>query len=156
MNFGRTRRPDDEVDINVTSFIDVLLLLLIFFMLATTFVSEGRVNIKLPDASAQADEQQPTDFIEIVINANGEYQINGQSLASAGSETLQAAITQVAGDKHDQAVLIRADANARHQSVVTAMDVVGRMGFKALSIATINQPATNESGRGQPAPGAAR
>ncbi len=156
MNFGRASRRDDDVDINVTSFIDVLLLLLIFFMLATTFVSEGRVNIKLPDASAQADEQQPADFIEIVITASGEYQINGQALANAGPDTLQAAITQVAGEQHDQAVLIRADANARHQAVVTAMDVVGRLGFKAMSIATINQPATNGSAREPSVPAGAR
>jgi len=145
VKLGRSSRRDDDVDINVTSFIDVLLLLLIFFMLATTFVSEGRVNIKLPDASAHADEQQPTDFIEIVITANGEYQINGQALSNAGAETLQAAIKQIAGDRHDQAVLIRADANSRHQAVVTAMDVVGRLGFKSMSIATINQPATRDA-----------
>lgn len=141
MNLGRSQRRDDDLDINVTSFIDVLLLLLIFFMLATTFVTEGRINIKLPDASVQADNQEPKQLLEIGVDINGAYRVNGQELANNSAETLTAAINQVAGDNHDQTVLIRADGRATHQSVVTAMDVVGRIGFKAISIATINQPA---------------
>lgn len=145
MNLGNRNKRDDDLDINVTSFIDILLLLLIFFMLATSFVTEGRINIRLPDASVQADNNTPKVNLEIGVNANGSYRVNDQVLINNSPDTLSAAITKVAGDNRDQAVLIRADARATHQAVVTAMDVVGRLGFKALSIATVNQPADNQA-----------
>ena len=141
MNLGRNHRRDDDLDINVTSFIDVLLLLLIFFMLATSFVTEGRINIRLPDASVQTDKQQKTTPLEIGVDANGAYRVNEQALINNSADTLMAALSKVAGDDREQSVLIRADARATHQSVVTAMDVVGRLGFKGISIATINQAA---------------
>jgi biopolymer transport protein ExbD len=136
---GRNRR-DDDAEINVVSFIDILLLLLIFFMLATSFITEGRINIRLPDASTQADDSVQKPTLEIGVNASGGYRVNGQELLNNSVDTLTAAINKVAGDSRDQAVLIRADANSSHQAVVTAMDVVGRVGFKAISIATVHQP----------------
>ncbi len=139
MNIGSRNRRDDDLEINVTSFIDVLLLLLIFFMLATSFVTEGRINIQLPDASVQADSQSPKTRLEIGVNANGSYRVNDQELINNSADTLTTAITKVAGDARDQAILIRADARATHQAVVTAMDVIGRLGFKSMSIATVNQ-----------------
>jgi biopolymer transport protein ExbD len=146
MNLGGRSRRDDDPEINVTSFIDVLLLLLIFFMLATSFVTEGRINIRLPDASVQPDNNTPKTHLEIGVNANGSYRVNDQELINNSTETLTAAISKVAGEDRDQVVLIRADARSTHQAVVTAMDVVGRLGFKTLSIATVNQP------QDQPAP----
>jgi biopolymer transport protein ExbD len=140
VNLGSRNRRDDDLEINVTSFIDILLLLLIFFMLATSFVTEGRINIRLPDASVQPDNQGPKIHLEIGVNANGSYRVNDQELINNSVATLTAAISKVAGTERDQAVLIRADARATHQSVVTAMDVIGRLGFKTLSIATVNQP----------------
>jgi len=140
MNLGGRSRRDDDPEINVTSFIDVLLLLLIFFMLATSFVTEGRINIRLPDASVQPDNETPKTRLEIGVDANGSYRVNDQELLNNSADTLTAAITKVAGEDRDQAVLIRADARSTHQAVVTAMDVVGRLGFKTLSIATVNQP----------------
>lgn len=140
MNLGGRNKRDDDLEINVVSFIDILLLLLIFFMLATSFVTEGRINIRLPDASVQADNNTPKTHLEIGVNANGSFRINDQELVNNSADTLTAAIKKVAGTDRDQAVLIRADARATHQSVVTAMDVVGRLGFKMLSIATVNQP----------------
>lgn len=141
MNLGnRNKRDVDDLDINVTSFIDVLLLLLIFFMLATSFVTEGRINIRLPDASTQADSKTPMPMLEIGVGANGRYRVNDQELLNNSPDTLMAAINKLAGDSREQTVLIRADASTTHQSVVTAMDVVGRAGFKSISIATVNQP----------------
>ncbi|MGC3980791.1 MAG: biopolymer transporter ExbD [Steroidobacteraceae bacterium] len=139
MNLGTRNKRDDDLEINVTSFIDVLLLLLIFFMLATSFVTEGRINIRLPDASVQADNKAAKPSLEIGVNANGSYRVNDQELVNNSSDTLTAAINKVAGTEREQAVLIRADARATHQSVITAMDVLGRLGFKAISIATVNQ-----------------
>lgn len=140
MNLGNRNKRDDDLEINVTSFIDILLLLLIFFMLATSFVTEGRINIRLPDASVQADGKTPRIQLEVGVNANGSYRVNDQELINNSADTLSAAITRVAGADREQAVLVRADARATHQAVVTAMDVIGRLGFKMLSIATVNQP----------------
>jgi biopolymer transport protein ExbD len=143
VNLGRRNKRDDDLEINVVSFIDILLLLLIFFMLATSFVTEGRINIQLPDASVQTDRKTPQTRLEIGVNANGGYRVNDQELINNSADTLSAAISKVAGDARDQAVLIRADARTTHQSVVTAMDVIGRLGFKAISIATVNQADAN-------------
>lgn len=145
MNLGRRNSRNDEPELNVTSMIDVLLLLLIFFMLATTFVDETRINIRLPEASAKPQANSPKPAVEIGVSATGAYRVNGKELINASPETLSAAISKEAGEQRDSTVLIRADARATHQSVVTAMDVVGRLGFKAISIATINQPAASSS-----------
>lgn len=145
MNLGSRNKRDDDLEINVTSFIDVLLLLLIFFMLATSFVTEGRINIRLPDATTAADSKAPKSTLEVGVNANGSYRVNDQELINNSSDTLTAAISKVAGEERDQAVLIRADARATHQAVVTAMDVIGRLGFKAINIATVNQAENNNS-----------
>jgi len=141
MNLSRRNARNDEPEINVTSFIDVLLLLLIFFMLATTFVDEGRINMRLPDASAKVDATTQKPTLEIGVSASGVYTVNGKELINTSTETLSSAISKAAGEDHEQMVLIRADARSTHQSVVTAMDVLGRMGFKSISMATINQPA---------------
>ena len=140
VNIGSRNKRDDDLEIKVTSFIDVLLLLLIFFMLATSFVTEGRVNIRLPEASAQSDSKAAKPQLEVGVNANGSYRVNGQELINNSADTLMAAINKVAGESREQTVLIRADASSTHQAVVTAMDVVGRIGFKSISIATVNQP----------------
>ena len=142
MNLSRRNARNDEPEINVTSFIDVLLLLLIFFMLATTFVDEGRVNMRLPDASVKVDATAPKPTLEIGVTSAGVYSVNGQELINTSTETLSAAISKVAGNDREQTVLIRADARSTHQSVVTAMDVLGRLGFRSISMATVNQPTS--------------
>jgi biopolymer transport protein ExbD len=142
MNLSRRSARNDDPEINVTSFIDVLLLLLIFFMLATTFVDEGRINLRLPDASIKVDTGTPKPALEIGVSSSGAYSVNGKELINTGVDTLTAAIVKDAGEDHEQTVLIRADARTTHQSVVTAMDVLGRLGFKTISMATVNQPAT--------------
>lgn len=143
MNLGRRGARNDDPEINVTSFIDVLLLLLIFFMLATTFVDEGRINLRLPDASVKADPATPKTTLEIGVAASGAYSVNGKELINTSVDTLSNAIRKEAGEDREQTVLIRADARTTHQAVVTAMDVLGRLGFKTISMATVNQPATN-------------
>ena len=140
MKISNRNRRDDDLDINVTSFIDVLLLLLIFFMLATSFVSDGRINIRLPDASRNTANKASESPLQILISASGDYSVNGQALVNNAATTLLVALKKVAGESREQTVLIRADANTSHQSVVTVMDVVGRLGFKSISIATVNHP----------------
>jgi len=145
MNLGRRSTRNDDPEINVTSFIDVLLLLLIFFMLATTFVDQGRINLRLPDASVKVDAATPKPTLEVGVSVNGTYSVNGKELVNTSADTLSAAIIKEVGNDHEHTVLIRADARTTHQSVVTAMDVLGRLGFKTISMATINQPATTAS-----------
>ena len=135
-------RANEEPDLNLTSLIDVVLLLLIFFMVSTTFVDESRIQIQLPQAGTEAAPQPKRDPIEITVVASGEYRVNGKTLINTSATTLSAAVEKLAGPARENAVTIRADARATHQSVVTAMDVVGRLGFRGINIATINESAT--------------
>ncbi len=138
-------RPQEEPDLNLTSLIDVVLLLLIFFMVSTTFVDESRLKIVLPQAGAQPAPEQQRDPIEIAVTASGEFRVDGKTLLNTSPTTLSAAVTQLAGERRDLPITIRADARATHQAVVTAMDVVGRLGFRAINIATVNEPAAPAS-----------
>jgi biopolymer transport protein ExbD len=135
-------RPNEheEPELNLTSLIDVVLLLLIFFMVSTTFVDESRIEIRLPQASTEAPPDVSTAPIEITVTASGEYRVNGKTLLNNSPVTLSAAVSKLAGESRDNAVTIRADARTTHQSVVTAMDVVGRLGFRGINMATVNEP----------------
>jgi biopolymer transport protein ExbD len=134
------RSTDEEPEINLISLVDVVLLLLIFFMVSTTFVDEGRIKLQLPQASTHPAEDQKSEPIEVAVTASGEYRVNGQTLINNSQATLAAAVSKLAGATRDTPITIRADARATHQSVVTAMDVLGRLGFRAINIATVNEP----------------
>jgi biopolymer transport protein ExbD len=129
-------RRGEEPDLNLTSLIDVVLLLLIFFMLSTRFIDEGRLRLQLPEAGVEPEAVQQ-QAIEIEVTAQGGYRVNGRAVAGSSADTLAAAVAQAAGEDRARPVIIRADARATHQSVVTAMDVAGRAGFRELSIATV-------------------
>jgi biopolymer transport protein ExbD len=133
MKFKRTVR--EELVINITPLIDVVFLLLIFFMITTTFSRETRLLVNLPEANAdavEADQEQ----IEIIVSVDGTYTVNGKGLVNAQAETLARALGIEANGDHGRPVLLVADALASHQSVVTAMDVIGQSGFTRLRIAT--------------------
>jgi len=134
-----TRRSDEEPELNLISLVDVVLLLLIFFMVSTTFVDEARIELELPQASAKPAVEQRKDPIEVAVTASGEYRVNGQTLINTSPATLSAAVSRVAGESREIPITLRADARATHQSVVTAMDVLGRLGFRSISIATVNE-----------------
>lgn len=136
------QRPREEPDLNLTSLIDVVLLLLIFFMVSTTFVEEARIKIRLPQASEKPAPHAAGEAIVITVASSGEFLVNGRTLLNTSPATLSAAVAQVAGTQRDAAITIRADANATHQAVVTAMDVVGRLGFRSINIATLNDPTS--------------
>jgi len=136
MRLGSTRREDPEL--NMTSLIDVVLLLVIFFMLATTFVKEGRLRVELPEANSKPADA-PLDRLVITITAQGAYRVNERTLVNNSRETLRATLQKVAAGDTDRPVTIRADAHTTHQSVVTAMDVAARLGFTQVNIATISQ-----------------
>jgi biopolymer transport protein ExbD len=132
-------RPREQPEINLTSLIDVVLLLLVFFMVSTSFLKATEIRLQLPQAEAVPRVEPPTD-IEIMISATGDYFVDGQELINRRPETLQRALEQVAGDRRELPVTIRADGRASHQSVVTAMDIVGRVGFSRIMIATVSEP----------------
>jgi biopolymer transport protein ExbD len=135
----QTRRAE-EVELNLISLVDVVLLLVIFFMLSTTFVQDSHLRISLPEAGAAAADRKATAIV-ITVSAQGSYRVNDRALVNNERATLSAALRQLAGDSRDGPVTIRADARSSHQSVVTAMDVAARQGFTQVNIATVSQPA---------------
>ena len=124
----------------MTSLIDVVLLLLIFFMVSTSFVKQSQINISLPEAESSTLVEEPAEQIDIMITATGTYLVNGRELINNRPETIRNALQKVAGGNSKMPLTISADANAKHQHVVTAMDVAGRLGFTQISIATVNDP----------------
>jgi biopolymer transport protein ExbD len=131
-------KPEPEV--NLTSLIDVVLLLLIFFMVSTSFIKESQISIRLPQAENSAPVEEVPERLDIMITEQGTYLVNGRELINNRPETIRNALQRLSGGNTDLPLTISADANARHQHVVTAMDVAGRLGFVQISIATINDP----------------
>lgn len=132
----RPRRLEDP-EINLISLIDVVLMLVIFFMLSSTFVDEGRMKVQLPAAAEQPQQNGGAERIVVTVTQAGGYRVNERELVNSSRETLQRAVAAVAGESRAARVVLRADGRATHQSVVTAMDVLGRMGFSQLDVATI-------------------
>ena len=133
-------RHRDDPEINLISMIDVLLVLLIFFMVSTTFQQEGRVRIRLPQASELPVPRGTAEPLVITVTADGSYRLNERTLSNSTPEVLRDALLKEAGTARGP-IVIRADGRASHQAVVTAMDVAGRLGFSELNIATIHQEA---------------
>lgn len=133
-------RAKTQPEVNLTSLIDVVLLLLIFFMVSTSFVKQSRINISLPEAESTRIVDEPPLQIDIMITASGTYLVNGRELINNRPETIRNALQKVSDGNNNMPMTISADANARHQHVVTAMDVAGRLGFTQISIATVNDP----------------
>jgi biopolymer transport protein ExbD len=133
-------RSRDEPEINVISLVDVLLVLVLFFMVSTSFLRETEISLQLPEATVEGQAVSPSETLEIMITQSGSYLVNGRELVNNERRTLRAAIERLAGEKRDVPVFIRADAGATHQAVVTAMDVAGQLGFVKLNIATVTPP----------------
>jgi len=133
-------RQRAQPEVNLTSLIDVVLLLLVFFMVSTSFVKQSQITISLPEAESTAIVQEVPEQIDIMITAAGTYLVNGRELINNRAETIRNALQKTSGNNHNLPLTISADANARHQDVVTAMDVAGRLGFTQISIATVNDP----------------
>jgi biopolymer transport protein ExbD len=142
LKFRRQHR--DELAINLTPLIDVVFLLLIFFMVSTTFTRETQLTIDLPEAQGQQKETVD-EQIEILVDESGNYRVNGEALVDTRMRTLQAAIYKISAGDTTMPMTISADAQAAHQDVVQAMDAAGQMGFVHLSIPPGNQPASRLS-----------
>jgi biopolymer transport protein ExbD len=128
----------EEPEINVVSLIDVVLMLVVFFMLSSSFVGEGRLRIRLPQAGSVPLERAGSERLVVSVTASGAYLVNDRELVNSGPDTLRAAILKVAGENRGAPVSVRADGRASHQSVVTAMDVLAKLGFVQLNVLTTN------------------
>jgi len=135
LNLKPERRED--IDLNLTPLIDVVFLLLIFFMVSTTFEKNSKLKIDLPEASAQAT-QQANKKIVIGIDVKGRYYINDRQLVNTQLKTLKLALLKIAGDNKEVPIVLRADAKTPHQAVVRAMDAASQLGLTRLSISTLD------------------
>ena len=126
----------DEPEIGLVPLIDVVLTLIIFFVITTTFQDRSAMKVELPQASTQVSEV-PKDPLLIVIDEQGRYFVGGSEVIKRDIDSLREAIGQVAGEDRGRAVTLRADARTPHQAVITAMDAIGQLGFSRLSIATV-------------------
>jgi biopolymer transport protein ExbD len=133
VNFKTSR--GERVELNLTAFVDVLFVMLLFFVVTTTFKDHGELKIQLPAASAEPEQQQERP-LELVIDQSGRYYIDGRALVNTQATTLMVALDQASQGHKDKPMVISADARTPHQSVVTAMDTAARLGLTRFSIAT--------------------
>ena len=126
---------DDEASVNLTPLIDVVFLLLIFFMVSTTFDTTSEIKVELPQASPEQPVRQ-VESLSIVIDPRGSFYLNGKRLKNNSADLLLLELHRVVGSDKELPVVIKSDASSPVQSMVTALDVVGRMGLQRLSIAT--------------------
>jgi len=128
-------KQKETLDVNITPLIDVVFLLLIFFMVSTTFERESEIEIMLPQASANAPVTD--EFVmQVTVDAEGTYYVNSQRVINTKLATLMKAMQEVAGDQKDPPIILSADAKTPHQSVIRVMDAAARLGFIHLNFAT--------------------
>jgi biopolymer transport protein ExbD len=132
VNLSPLRREEPEV--NLTSLIDVVFLLLIFFMVSTSFIREASLSLQLPTASSAPVEL--AEPVEITVGADGRYFFGSDELVNTTPATLRRALLDAAGGDTTRVIVVRADARAQHQAVVTVIDAAGRAGFAEVSIVT--------------------
>ncbi len=134
MNFQRDHRRD-EPEINLIPLIDVLLVILIFLMVTTTYARFSELKINLPTSGAEQTPNKPKQ-IEVIVDANGNYQINDTLLTQMTPEALANALKQAAGNDNDPVLVINADAKATHQSVINVMEAARQVGMSRITFAT--------------------
>lgn len=134
-------RPKAEPEVNMTSLIDVVLLLLVFFMVSTSFVKQSQISIRLPKADSSAIVEEVAEQLDIMITEQGTFLINGRELINNRPETIRNALQKLSAGNTRMPLTISADGNTPHQYVVTAMDVAGKLGFVKINIATMNDSA---------------
>ena len=137
----KDHREDDTPDINLIPLIDVLLCLLIFFVVTTTFDARSVLKLELPRADGQPAEAQ-SKALSVLVNAQGRYFVGDREVLRTDLESLKQSLRDVAGEDRDRPVLLRADARTPHQAVVIALDALGQLGFRRVAIATEPTPGT--------------
>ena len=140
MKFRRSRR--ENVEINLAPLIDVVFILLLFFVVTTTFTRETQLKVDLPEAaSGTPPEATELKQLEVLISPEGSYSLNGQALLKNDLASLMAALGKESGGDNSLPLIISADAKTPHQAVITAMDAAGKLGFAHLRITTVEAEA---------------
>jgi biopolymer transport protein ExbD len=134
MNFQRGKHRE-EPEINLIPMIDVLLVILIFLMVTTTYTRFAEMQINLPQAEAEKSVEKPA-VINVGVDAAGHYMINNTALPASGVEAISLALRRAAGDKAEPTIVINADANATHQSVINVMEAARQAGYNRITFAT--------------------
>ena len=129
------RKSNDEPEINLIPFIDVLLVVLIFLMLSTTYSKFTEMQVTLPVADTDAQHDYPKELI-VAVGADGNYSVNHTVLAGRSLDLVAAALTEAAKGAKETVIIISADASAKHQSVVTVMEAARRAGLSHITFAT--------------------
>ena len=142
----RDFRADDTPEINLIPLIDVVLCLIVFFVVTTTFDTRSVLKLQLPRAQGEAATQQ-AKALDILVNADGRYFVGDREALRTDVESLKQTLVDVAGNDRSRPVLLRADARTPHQAVITALDALGQLGFTRISIATA--PETRAAGAAQ-------
>ena len=132
------RKPRENVEINLASLIDVVFILLLFFVVTTTFTRETQLKVDLPEAaSGTPPEQTELKQIEVLIGADGSYSVNGKALLESNLSNLMAALQKESDGDNSLPLILSADGKTPHQAVITAMDAAGKLGFAHLRITTV-------------------
>jgi biopolymer transport protein ExbD len=150
MNFRKRHQPE-EPEINLIPFIDVLLVVLIFLMLTTTYAKLTELKINLPTANAQSAKPRPKELV-VLVTADGRYLINQRLVDGRSVEVLAAGLNSATAGARDTVVVVTADASATHQSVINVMDAARRVGLSQLTFATQGQSDTGAAGEAATAP----
>jgi biopolymer transport protein ExbD len=135
--------PKREMSINLTPLIDVVFLLLIFFMVSTSFTRETQIELELPKAEGSPLEID-VEVVEISVDSTGNFYVNKQALINTQIETLKKAIVKVSDGNTSLPLIISADAKAPYQAVITAMDAAGQEGFTNIQMATQRDSEAND------------
>ena len=136
------RKPRENVEINLASLIDVVFILLLFFVVTTTFTRETQLKVDLPEAvTGSPPEQTELKQLEILIAADGSYSLNAKQLLKSDLPSLMAALQKESEGDNSLTLIISADAKTQHQAVITAMDAAGKLGFAHLRMTTIEAQA---------------
>ena len=146
----RDRRAEDNPDINLVPMIDVILCLIIFFVITTTFDARSLLKLELPKANGERSEAK-TKQLSLLINAEGRYFVDDRESLRTDVESLKRTIVEVAGSDRERTVLIRADARTPWQAVITAYDALGQLGFRRIANATAPEQRATEQQAGEPA-----
>ena len=146
----RDRRAEDNPDINLVPMIDVILCLIIFFVITTTFDARSVLKLELPKANGERSEAK-TKQLSLLINAEGRYFVDDRESLRTDVESLKRTIVEVAGSDRERTVLIRADARTPWQAVITAYDALGQLGFRRIANATAPEQRSTEQQAGDPA-----
>jgi biopolymer transport protein ExbD len=137
------RRKTEPPEVNLTPLIDVVFLLLIFFMVSTSFKLETQLMVELPSAEGVVSSD-PIDTVTVTVGRTGNYAVNERVLLNQSSEVLRSTLEAVSGGRHDRPLILMADAQAPHQAVVTILDVAGQLGFEQISISTQNEEVASD------------